>query len=153
LSERELEEIIELVKILKSKDNINFPEKGGVLEIPATDAETKHLEFKFNVHRKSKRDTYGTYQFFKGNTALVRIDLDGQTHTNPDGHKLNEPHIHIYSEGYALKWAYPLGDHIPTNTYDLAQVLADFLEYTHVINRPPIVTYGGGLFGTHDRGT
>lgn len=66
---------------------------------------------------------------------LLRIDLDGPAHDNPDGTVVECPHIHIYKEGYNLSWAYPLQKVISTDTTDLITVLIDFLKYTNVNNK------------------
>ena len=37
--------------------------------------------------------------------VLKRLDLDGPTHTNPDGEELPCPHVHVYRDGFGTKWA------------------------------------------------
>src|SRR5574340_80017 len=37
--------------------------------------------------------------------VLVRLDVDGAPHTNPDGTKLSGTHLHIYRESYEDRWA------------------------------------------------
>ena len=39
---------------------------------------------------------------------LVRLDVDGAPHTNPDGAYLTGTHLHLFREGYEDRWAYPL---------------------------------------------
>ncbi|MFQ5596880.1 MAG: hypothetical protein ACE5GK_02410 [Nitrospiria bacterium] len=47
---------------------------------------------------------------------LVRLDIDGAPHTNPDGERIGDSHIHIYREGFEDKWAYPVD---PSKFHDL----------------------------------
>lgn len=63
---------------------------------------------------------------YKNIQNLLRVDLEGPDHDNPDGTVVECPHIHIYKEGYGLSWAYPLQDEIDTNPFDLISVLIDF---------------------------
>ena len=39
---------------------------------------------------------------------LVRIDINGPPHDNPDGSSVSGNHIHIYREGFGHKFAYEL---------------------------------------------
>ena len=36
--------------------------------------------------------------------VLVRLDLGGAPHRNPDGEEIPVPHLHVYREGYGDKW-------------------------------------------------
>ena len=45
---------------------------------------------------------------------MVRLEINGPEHINPDGHIISRNHIHIYKEGYdGLAWAYELDDILP----------------------------------------
>jgi hypothetical protein len=39
--------------------------------------------------------------------VLMRLDLDGPPHRNPDDQEIPCPHLHFYREGYGDKWAIP----------------------------------------------
>lgn len=72
------------------------------------------------------------------NIALLRIDKN--FHTNPDGTKLSDTHIHIYQEGYGDKWAYPL------DNFDLDDVHTSFLKFLDKINfDKSTIDFRGGL--------
>lgn len=64
--------------------------------------------------------------------VLARLDLEGPEHENPDGTKVPTPHLHLYREGYADKWAFL----VPIDSFsDLANILQtydDFLRYLNV---------------------
>jgi MoaA/NifB/PqqE/SkfB family radical SAM enzyme len=72
---------------------------------------------------------------------LVRVDIGGSPHRNPDGKVINCPHIHFYREGFNDKWAYPLSQYTQfRNTDDIIELLEDFYDFCHIINLPPIQT-------------
>ncbi len=67
---------------------------------------------------------------------LARVDIGGPPHRNPDGIIIPSPHIHIYREGYADKWAYPLSDYGFSAPVDMVTVLRDFAKLCN-ITLPP----------------
>lgn len=73
------------------------------------------------------------------NIGLLRLDLDGPEHMNPDQTKVGPCHLHYYKPGYGLKWARELQPEDSfLNLGNLAQTLADFLRYCNVQNIPNI---------------
>jgi len=74
--------------------------------------------------------------------VLVRLDIDGAPHTNPEGTKINGTHIHLYREGYEDKWAYPIDPSDFRDITDIRQVFIDFCRYCNIQNAPP---FQGGL--------
>ncbi len=75
--------------------------------------------------------------------VLVRLDIDGAPHTNPDGNKLGGTHIHLYREGYEDKWAHPLDPNEFGNQGDIGRTFVDFCRYCNVTNTP---VFQVGLF-------
>ena len=69
---------------------------------------------------------------------LVRLDLEGPNHRNPDGTYMATPHLHVYSERFGSRLAIP----VPQNRfYDLSdewRTLQDFMCYCK-ITKPPLV--------------
>lgn len=57
------------------------------------------------------------------NVLLVRLDVNGPPHRNPDDSEIPCPHLHVYREGYDLKWAYPIPE-----IFGDCQTLMDFLD-------------------------
>lgn len=141
LLQSEANYLLNLIKVLKSKE-INLPSPGEYLELHATDVDDTE-KFIIDMNRKGiinlKKITFQTRH--QRTTILLRLDIEGPPHQNPDGEIVPCPHIHIYREGYSDKWAYPLNDHIITTTSDIAQVLNDYLEYNNVKDIPPISQY------------
>lgn len=64
--------------------------------------------------------------------VLVRLDIDGSPHTNPDGAKLNGTHLHIYREGFEAKWAYPIDNNAFRNPDSIQDSFADFCRYCNI---------------------
>ncbi len=73
--------------------------------------------------------------------VLVRIDLAGAPHRNPDGEEIPCPHLHVYREGYADKWAEPLPANIFHDPSDIWRTLSDFFAFCNV-SRPPHIERG-----------
>lgn len=69
--------------------------------------------------------------------VLVRLDIDGAPHPNPDGQKLGGTHLHRYREGYEDKWAAAL-DHSEFGTpADIRRTFQDFCRYCSIEGNPP----------------
>lgn len=70
-------------------------------------------------------DTYHT---------LVRIDINGGTHDNPDGTIAPKSHIHIYNDKYDKKdrFAYEINLKDFPDIYNLYNVYMSFLEYNNI---------------------
>lgn len=64
--------------------------------------------------------------------VLVRLDIDGAPHTNPDGTKLNGSHLHIYRERYEDKWAVSLPHDDFRNSSNIRQTFEDFCRYCNI---------------------
>jgi hypothetical protein len=70
--------------------------------------------------------------------TLMRLDLDGAPHRNPDDSEVPCPHLHIYREGYGDKWAFPAPlDRYP-NVHDLFSTFDAFMRHCNVTNPPRI---------------
>lgn len=68
--------------------------------------------------------------------VLLRLDLDGAPHTNPDGSLITGPHLHRYREGYGDKWAEEVGPNsFPALGNDMA-AYERFLDLCNVAQRP-----------------
>ncbi|NQU21722.1 MAG: hypothetical protein HQ567_10595 [Candidatus Nealsonbacteria bacterium] len=68
---------------------------------------------------------------------MLRLDVDGPPHQNPDGEEMPSPHLHVYREGYGDKWAVPVPAEF-TDTSDLVCTLRDFMKYCNVQECPSI---------------
>ena len=86
-----------------------------------------------DVTRARIKLTKATYQNRTRQTIiLLRLDLDGPMHRNPDGSEIPCPHLHVYREGFADKWAIvPPADRYP-NTADLFSACEAFLDHCNI---------------------
>jgi hypothetical protein len=69
---------------------------------------------------------------------LIRLDLAGPPHRNPDGVEIPCPHLHIYREGYGDKWAIPAPLAIYSNTLDLFSTFETFMQECNITGPPRI---------------
>ena len=70
--------------------------------------------------------------------VLLRLDISGTPHRNPNGEKVLSPHLHIYREGLGDKWACPVPSDRFEDLNDVNQTLRDFMKYCNVITLPNI---------------
>lgn len=70
--------------------------------------------------------------------VLVRLDIDGAPHTNPDGQRLSGTHLHMFKEGYDDRWAYPVDPNSFTLLSDPGATFQDFCAYCNIESPPPV---------------
>lgn len=97
---------------------------------------------KLSTFRSQKNSRKVSYRIiYDGHNILVRIDTQyAASHINPDGKTIippYQPHIHIYTEGYNDKFAYPLPNCF-NNADDIIQLFMEFLSYSNVLNADKI---------------
>lgn len=146
----DLEQIDEYINCIKKiiYDNPKFilPDNGNYDKI---DLKSKHFLFIVDVNRKGRRKPQFTLQLrnkaFK-ETPLLRLDLIGPDHPNPEGdfpysgEKIPCPHLHIAHPGYGDSIAYPLNSEYAKmyltkeQLEDLIYVLKSFLKRCNVDN-------------------
>jgi hypothetical protein len=109
LTQAEGDALLALEKIAVASDlPINLPDLGGSIDLNFI-AQNGREEFILNYTRYtinlSKRNHH-----FRGRKiiGLARLDLDGPPHRNPDGQEVPMRHLHLYREGYGLKWAFEI---------------------------------------------
>lgn len=148
LTQKEADYYINVLKSLKHRGTIiKFPSPTEHIIIEAESNNNNKDLFKFYINRKGKYNIKKcTYMSrYKNTHDLLRIDIEGPAHDNPDGTTIECPHIHIYKEGYNLSWAYPLPQIIKTDPENLLQILIDFFEYNKVTNINHFSYQEGGL--------
>lgn len=78
-----------------------------------------------------------TYQTRARQTVLLaRLDFGAAPHRNPDGTRIGSPHLHLYKEGFADKWAYPLPTEHFTPLMDSMKMLEDFMRFCNIVVPP-----------------
>lgn len=131
LEQEKAEEYLNVRKKFRnmSKINLNQPfEKTEVLfsdlhgDIFKLDLKQGVIELKMFTFNNRAQDCF----------VLCRLDIDDKVHKNPDGHKINEPHIHFYKEGFGDKFAYPASQFNFTDCSDVLKCLKRFFEICNI---------------------
>ena len=138
LSQAEADALICMPKRAVDDTPFDFPEPGGRLVIPLASLD-KREDFLLDVTRMQINVSKVNYQNRARNVVvLMRLDLNGSPHRNPDGEIVPCPHIHIYREGYGAKWAFPLPQGRYENLSNLFQTFQDFMADCNIVQAPKI---------------
>ena len=107
ITQAEADALIAIEKHRVDEELYLFSRPGERLAIPLTSAD-KRENFMLDVARAGIKLTKATFQNrARQAIILMRLDLDGPPHRNPDGAEIACPHLHVYREGYGDKWAVP----------------------------------------------
>ena len=151
LIQSEAEALINIPKIKNSNDSYSFPLLGKYLTIPLI-SQDEQENFLIDISRGRIRLTKCTYQErYQTIIILIRLDVDGPPHTNPEvvnaplpyltpynGQTIDCPHLHLYVEGFMDKWAIPAPNDEFSDTANLYKTLQDFFQYCNVVEPPKI---------------
>jgi hypothetical protein len=152
LTQEEANRLIQLEKKKISEETYNFPIASEALSIPVVSRDGRE-SFQIDINRKGIiKLTKCTYQERTEVTViLVRLDIDGPPHTNPDvisvpltsllpynNQTISCPHLHLYIEGFDDKWAIPVDPELFPQITDLFATLEDFFKFCN-ITEPPTV--------------
>ena len=119
----------------------DYPDAGGRIAVPLISVDRSE-QFILDVLRSQIDLAKGTYQNrARKSVVLVRLDFGGRPHRNPDGNRVESPHLHLYRAGYGDKWAFPVPRDRFVNLNDRWQTLGDFMAYCNVIE-PPVINRG-----------
>ncbi|MBA3315716.1 MAG: hypothetical protein H0T47_20820 [Planctomycetaceae bacterium] len=123
---------MEMPKYVVDSQPLLFPGAGNsaVLRLKSSDEKESFL---VDINRKGRiKVSKCTYQErYAVIEVLLRLDVDGPPHENPDGEEVPCPHLHVYREGHGTKWAVPLPPAF-TNPSDLVRTLREFLKVCNV---------------------
>jgi len=132
----DVNELIEMLKQIKEKKRvIRLPSLGEQSSIQIKSVEKPVQTFRIVINRKQKIS--GNYSFLEihgNNGLLLRLDIIGPPHTNPDGTKVPCPHIHIARDYYDDSWAYEFSPPDVSNFDSLVSQLYEFMVHCHIIN-------------------
>ena len=128
-------------KYYEGRERFKYP-PGGKLAIPLFSRALRE-EFILDISRSSIRLSKNTFQNrVRVAVVLVRLDLDGAPHRNPDGEELSGTHFHIYHPNSGDKWAYLLPE-IFTEPSNVMLTLDQFMDYCKIVAKPIV---DSGLF-------
>ena len=138
ITQTEADALIALEKMRTDDKEWLFPNPGERLAIPLTSTD-KREAFILTLTRVQIKLTKASYQnLARKSIILMRLDLDGAPHRNPDGVEIPCPHLHIYREGFGDKWAMPAPVARYRNTQDLYLTLWEFMDHCNVLQPPQI---------------
>lgn len=138
LTQEEAEALIALEKHRADDSHYSFPAPGQSVSMLLQSEHRREL-FSLDLHRgridlrKIKMQGRG-----RQTVVLVRLDLGGAPHRNPDGEEVSAPHLHIYREGYGDKWAFAVPAGRFPDLSDPWRALKDFMMYCN-ITIPPFI--------------
>lgn len=138
LTQAEADALIAMEKHRVNEDRSDFPMGGQSLILPLQSTDRRE-QFLLDVSR-GRIDLLKVKMQNRGRqvVVLVRLDLGGAPHRNPDGEEMLPPHLHVYREGYGDKWATPIPSDRFRSTGDLWVTLEDFMRFCNIIEPPHI---------------
>ena len=151
ITQSEADALIAMQKKTAKAEIYNFPLPGEMLIIPIVSWD-KIESFLVDVNRRTIRLTKCTYQErYQGMIILVRLDIDGSPHLNPEvvdislpylkpynGQTIPCPHLHLYVEGFMDRWAIPSPSKKFPRIENICATLNDFFHYCNIAD-PPLV--------------
>lgn len=137
LSQTEADALIAMDKRRVDDTVYTFPITGK-LSVPLQSPD-KREQFQLDLSRGRIDLLKATYQErARQVVVLVRLDLGGRPHRNPDDEEIASPHLHLYRQGFGDKWAIPAPTSIFPQLADLFETLSDFMRYCKVTEPPHI---------------
>jgi len=138
LPQAEADSLIAMEKHRVNEDILSFPGPDERLAIPLQSLDRREA-FMLDVTRSSVKLTKANFQNRARQVViLLRLDIDGAPHRNPDGAEIGCPHLHIYREGFGDKWAYPAPPELLPASGLLFDALTLFMARCNITSAPNI---------------
>ena len=139
LTQAEANELIESEKVRTDDTEWLWPHRGGKLHIPLISVDKKERFFLDIVRGRISLNKYTFQNRARKAVVLIRLDIEGAPHQNPDGEELGPTHLHIYREGFADKWAIPIPKgKFPHIDDPFLALCEDFMGFCNIIE-PPLI--------------
>ena len=138
ISQQEADALIKIEKNVTSCKVFVFPTQINPekIDIPLLSVDERE-EFILSIRRKQLILEKQNHQLrVRKSIILLRLDINGPTHTNPDGTIISGSHLHIYREGFGDKWAYDIPAEKFNNLSDVYQTAMDFMDYCNINKKP-----------------
>jgi hypothetical protein len=138
LNQIEADALLAMDKIHTEQQTYWYPEQGRKLSIPLMSRD-RRASFLLDINKASIIVSNCTYQNrFRTSIILVRLDIGGPPHRNPNGEEIATPHIHLFREGFHDKWAFP----VPSENFrDITNhwiAFEDFMNFCNVVIQPTV---------------
>lgn len=141
LTQAEADALIAMEKHRVDATRYMFPPTGGKLTVPLQSPDRRE-HFLLDVSRGRLDLQKAKYQErARQVVVLVRLDLGGPPHRNPDDEEVPSPHLHLYREGFSDKWAFAVPVDAFPRLADLYATMDDFMRYCRVTD-PPLIERG-----------
>ncbi len=136
LIQAEADALIAMEKHRVNEERSDFPKGGQSISLPLQSPD-KREQFLLDLSR-GRIDLRKVKMQNRARqiVVLVRLDLGGAPHRNPDNEEISVPHLHVYREGCGDKWAMQVPAARFTSTEDLWTTLQEFMRFCN-ITRPP----------------
>ena len=109
---------------------------GGQKEVIELISADRRERFNLDLYRGRRKLLKFTFQNrARQSIRLVRLDLHAR-HTNPDGEVFTTSHLHVYREGFGLRWAEPVPSDLFTDLADIWKTLYEFMGYCNIVEPP-----------------
>lgn len=132
ITQAEADALIEMEKRFVENNDWTFPPAGGRIALELTSLDRRE-NFMPDVTRAQIKLTKTTYQNrARQAIILLRLDLDGPPHRNPDGTEIPCPHLHTYREGFGDKWAIAAPVDRYPDTLDLFSTCEAFMQHCNI---------------------
>ncbi len=132
ITQAEADSLIAMEKRFVDDRDWDFPSAGERKALALTSLD-KRENFTLDVTRAQIKLTKATYQNrARQAIVLMRLDLGGPPHRNPDGTEIECPHLHTYREGFGDKWASAVAADRYTDTMDLFSTCEAFLQHCNI---------------------
>jgi len=137
IAQEEAEALIAMRKFFVDRRPVSLPP--GADETFRLQGEDRHEGFLLDLWRGTIRLSKIKLQTRARKViVLVRLDICGSPHTNPDGVWIPGTHIHLYREGFEAKWAHPLDPAAFRNTAHLPTAFEDFCHFCSILDPPSV---------------
>ncbi|MFM8475669.1 MAG: DUF6978 family protein [Planctomycetaceae bacterium] len=136
LRQGEADALIAMPKVRADDEERDFPLLQQSVIVPLL-SEDRRETFMLDIHSGRINLSKITFQN-RGRqvVVLVRLDIAGPPHRNPDGEEISCPHLHVYREGFGDKWAETAPIDKFTALNDPWQTLQDFMQFCSIVTPP-----------------
>jgi hypothetical protein len=136
LTQAEADALMDMEKQRVDNKTWSYPSRGGKIEIPLTSKDRRE-DFILDFSRGSINLAKLKYQErARQIEVLIRLDIAGSKHRNPDDTELDTPHLHLYKEGYGDRWAVPVPVGKFTDLSDIYRTLDEFMLFCNITEPP-----------------
>lgn len=146
MTEELAEHLIKMLKKVVDNKDVIIPQLGDKTYVNIEPSKEVDCSDKFLIQIfKSKRDLEKcsfSAMYLPTKEQLLRIDVGGAPHTNPDGTKISGNHMHIFVDGNEVRYAMEFD----TKNKNLVQIAIEFLKKFNVIDPLPNVYHYTTLF-------